>query len=145
MWAKGLEKLGITEEQAEIIVKKELPLELSEPVIKDSQEKRKELKLSVEDKKKIERLWKHDLPYLEFLELAKDVRFYECTKGNVDLKDIKEGNIKDISFDFKFGWEKINEKIYLFIKVLKLMYQNYFEKKRWWKLRRKILRRLILF
>ncbi len=124
MWAKGLEKLDITEEQAAIIVKKELPLELIEPVTKDSQEKRKELKLSIEDKEKLSRLGKHDLPYLEFLELSKEVRFYECTKGNVNLKDIKEGNVENLTFDFKFGLDKIDEKIYLWTTAGQLLPQE---------------------
>ena len=113
MWAKGkIESLNSVNSK-EKIIETPLPQELSEPVIQVSKEKTAELKLSVEDQNNVDKLKDNKITYLKFLEFKREDRIKYCTQNNVDLKEIKSWKLKELTFDFKFGWKKINEKIYL--------------------------------
>jgi len=100
------------------VLKRDMP-EVFLPIIEDTIVEKKEFQneLSEEDKKNIEALRDGKTDYLKFLEYPREKRIRYCTKNNVNLSKIKRWEIKDIAFDFKFGWEKINEKIYLLKKI----------------------------
>lgn len=117
------EELGISEEQA-IALSQEVTNEATISGEAWADLAHMAAKLKVSELKwhsaNMEALRTGQMSYLEFLELGRKDRIKLCTKNEINIKDLtslnkdtQRPNVQEITLDFKFGWEKLNEEIYL--------------------------------
>lgn len=71
------------------------------------------LLMSLIDRKKLVQNMEEQFKYDKLLSLPREVRIKFCTKAKVNIEDVMDWVVSSLTFDFKFGTEKINKEIYL--------------------------------